>query len=248
MDCTFDLNNDSTEEPRLDSMFSNSPWMFPQENDNDGNTEPIDNNDASSAHDNLNTLLEHLRRKEQALDKREKEIEAKERANSSDILSAIESLRGLIENNQRKDEIISNLHSEITKHNENLADELMKPFLKSVIRIHDRLASTVANSRREEFRNRDDAYTWLGNAIEADRLSVEDMLEDEFDVTYFRPQAGDRYNPKEHTAIQSIPTDNAELGGTICECKQGGYRNIQNGRVEKNAVVVIFRYLKTQAD
>lgn len=273
MDCTFDANTDSFNETQND-IFTNNPWgqTLNTEQKPIEPTDRTDTADTDNAHANINTLLEHLRRKEEMLAKREEEMEYRERTitrremelcsqsgaraengvsqdiqeENSSILQSIESLRGAIESSNHKDDIIRELHSEVIRHNNNLADNLLRPYLKSIMRIHDRLASTAMNSRDEAFSGRDDAYVWLSKAVEADRLSVEDMLEDEFEVEYFRPDTGERYNPREHTSINSIPTEDENLGGTILECRQGGYRNVQTGRIEKNATVVIYRYTRNK--
>lgn len=124
-------------------------------------------------------------------------------------LSPIEARLGKIEkfmdDNSYKDGLIKKLHADLQERSADFIGQLKRPYLKSIIRIHERLNNTLAACSRPEAMTGDDAIARTLKKMKGDLLMVQDMLDDEYDLEYFLPAAGDRYDPRLHNALRSLP-------------------------------------------
>lgn len=162
------------------------------------------------------------------------------------IEAELKEIRKMLDETLYKDKIIKELHEELQKRNRDFYADMGKPYLKNIIKIYERLSGTYKAVSREEFKAKENALELAARSISNDRLMVEDMLSDDYDMTYFEPEPGSEYLPKEHTAVQSIPTDCKEQGGKIIECRQGGFRDANTGKVFKNAIVTVYKFENNQ--
>ena len=151
-------------------------------------------------------------------------------------------IRKMLDEVQYKDKIIKELHDELQKRNRDFYADIAKPYLKNIIKIFERISGTYKALNRDEFKEKADALELAIRAVENDKLMIEDLLNDDYDMTYFEPEAGVEYLPKEHTAVQSITTNQKEQGGKIIECRQGGFRDANTGKVFKSAIVTVYKY------
>ena len=195
---------------------------------------------------------------EQKLQEREKALEQRpvpadpaadvtQHAQASSIPSAglekeIKEIRKMLDENQYKDKIIKELHDELQKRSRDFYADIAKPYLKNIIKIFERISGTYKSLNREEFKGKENALELAIRAVENDKLMIEDLLGDEYDMVYFEPEAGSEYLPKEHTAVQSVATRQKEQGGKIIECRQGGFRDANTGKVFKSAIVTVYKY------
>ncbi len=192
---------------------------------------------------------------ENRLSEREKELARQEEIERQNTVNAnesnISSLKALLlenkkilEDNIYKDKIIKDLHEELQKKNRDFYADIAKPHLKRIIKVHERISNTYKTFNQEKFKGQENAFNLLLNALENDRLMIEDMLNDDYDIEYYEPIVDSIYLPKEHTAIQSISTNIEEKGGKIKECRQGGFKDSNTGKIFKPAVVTVYKYDK----
>ena len=143
-----------------------------------------------------------------------------------------------------KDNIIKELHTEVQKYNRDIFSQIAKPHLNAIIRIHTNFSGMVAKAKEEYMQSNSPLPENIYKRMKPTLLMIQDILEDEFDVRAFSPEVGDRYDPKLHQGIQSLSTRDPELGGTIVACKECGFVRSDNGKVIKQALVVVYRLEK----
>lgn len=160
----------------------------------------------------------------------------------SNLEKEIKEIKKTLDEVQYKDKIIKELHDELQKRNRDFYADIAKPYLKNIIKIFERISGTYKGLNRDELKTKEDALELAIRAVENDKLMIEDLLGDEYDMVYFEPEPGSEYMPKEHTAIQSIVTQQKELGGKIIECRQGGFRDANTGKVFKSAIVTVYKF------
>ena len=161
---------------------------------------------------------------------------------SSGIEKIIKEIWKMLEENQYKDKIIKELHDELQKRNRDFYADIAKPYLKNIIKIFERISGTYKSLNRDEFKEKENALELAIRAVENDKYMIEDMLGDEYDMIYYEPEVGSEYNPKEHTALQSVVTRQREQSGKIIECRQGGFRDANTSKVFKSAIVTVYKY------
>lgn len=154
----------------------------------------------------------------------------------------VREIRKMLDENLYKDKIIKELHDEVQKRNRDFYADMAKPYLKNIIKIFERISGTYKALNRDGFKQKENALELAIRAVENDKLMIEDMLSDDYDMAYFEPEAGSEYLPKEHTAVQSIATHLQEQGGKIIECRQGGFRDANTGKVFKSAIVTVYKF------
>lgn len=150
------------------------------------------------------------------------------------IIDHLDKIERMIDDNNYKDELVRKLHAEVQKGAQDQLAQLATPYARSIIKIHDRLADTLKNIA-------DLTPEAVIKTIEATRVMVEDMLDDDYDIVYYAPAVGDPFEPRVHSALRSIPTDDPAKVSTIAECRQGGFRNQVTGKVIKPALVTVYK-------
>ena len=153
----------------------------------------------------------------------------------------LERLRTLLEDSAYKDNLIKELHKELQQHRQGMLSDVAKPYLRSVMKIHERLRDTARYYARAEVRTEEDAYGRFLRKVESDVLTVQDMLEDDFGVSYFEAEAGGEFRPKEQHALKTVATTDAALAGRVAECLYGGFRMEETGKVVKAAQITLYK-------
>ena len=153
----------------------------------------------------------------------------------------LEELAAALRESAYKDNLIKELHGELQRHRQGMLAEVAKPYLRSVMKIHERLRDTAHYYARAEVRAEEDAYGRFLRKVESDVLTVQDMLEDDFGVTYFEAEPGGEFVPKEYHALKTVATTDAALAGRVAECLYGGFRSEETGKVVKAAQVTLYK-------
>ena len=153
----------------------------------------------------------------------------------------LERLGTLLEDAAYKDNLIKELHKELQQHRQGMLADVAKPYLRSVMKIHERLWDTARYYAREEVRKEADAYARFLRKVESDVVAVQDMLEDDFGVSYFEAEAGGEFRPKEQHALKTVATTDAALAGRVAECLYGGFRMEETGKVVKAAQITLYK-------
>ena len=157
------------------------------------------------------------------------------------LTERLDKLADLQEVNARKDEIIKDMHAEIQSLSRGVFDKFAKPFLSSIIRIYTHLAEEIDSARREFFETGSKEAETFYKRMDTSLQMVEDTLQDEFDAIRFTPVPGDTYEPRAHYAVKTINTDDTALAGTISVCRQSGFKNADDGKIIKQATVIVYR-------
>lgn len=163
------------------------------------------------------------------------------RIDLSPIEVRLDKIEKFMDDNSYKDGLIKKLHADLQERSADFIGQLKRPYLKSIIRIHERLNNTLAACSRPEAMTGDDAIARTLKKMKGDLLMVQDMLDDEYDLEYFLPAAGDRYDPRLHNALRSLPAPTPGQVGTIAECLAGGFMEQNGNRVVKSATVTVYK-------
>lgn len=161
------------------------------------------------------------------------------------VTNQLQMIEKWMDDESHKDELIHSLHKELEKHQTNLYSSIQRPFILSIIdidkRMNDRIKFTdklLCNAKSPE--NFKDIAEQIYKNFQFDRRTLLDTLEDEYDLTYYEPVIGEKFNPKEHSAIKTIETEDALQANTIQEVIYGGYKN-QEDKVYLKSKVVVFK-------
>ena len=163
------------------------------------------------------------------------------------VSEKLKSLETAISDTQHKDELIRNLHKEMEGLKNDFYASLRRPLIKSIVAIHRRMNERLKYLEMKMEEEGADSKALLDEAIrnmEFDCTTVLDTLEDEHDLVYFEPTAGEAYNPKEENAVQVVETDNPVLGGTVKDIIYGGFKESSTGRVWLKANIAVYRMKK----
>lgn len=163
---------------------------------------------------------------------------------SAELCQRLDKIESFLKETEYKDKIIRELHDDLQKKNRNFYAELTRPSIRSIIRIHEFIAGTLKSAKPKEGEDAEATLKRLQQAVEGNCVMIEDLLDDEYNISIFTPEKGDPYVPKEHAAVISIETDDPELAGTINECRQPGFRENETGKIVKNAVVSVYKLKK----
>ena len=158
----------------------------------------------------------------------------------AEVMAKLDKIIELAGDNAYKDDLIKKMHAEMLNLQGDVIAKATKPYLNAVIRVYTHLSDSF-NSLSRTAVDEGGKPSEAARHIEAAMLMVQDVLEDEFDIVPFGPHAGDTFEPRLHYAVQTMPTSDPEVAGTISSCRQRGFRNIQDNRIVKQAVVIAYR-------
>ena len=159
------------------------------------------------------------------------------------VLSRLEEVKTLLERDNYKDSIIKDLHKEMERLNGNFFEDIRRPMIKSIIAIHRRMTGRVKALAKNPMRT-DSDYEKLYDDMKFDLTTIADILEDEYDLEFYEPAAGDLYNPKEDNAVRVIAADSEQQDGLIAEVLYGGFKNASTDRIFLKANVIVYKYKK----
>lgn len=157
------------------------------------------------------------------------------------LIKKIMQMQSALDDMSYKDKIIKELHEELRKNSLDMQHEQAKPFLKSIVKIHERIIKTYRHFKKEGLGNNDLLYPQLLREVESNMLMIQDMLEDEYDLVYFEPPVNSQYMPKEQQALRTVATKNDSLGGNIAECLYGGFKDSNSEKIFKPAIVIVYK-------
>jgi hypothetical protein len=142
----------------------------------------------------------------------------------------------------RKDEIISDLHKELQTYKSDLRAEFMFPLLKSIILWEGRVTSIHNHHVVGKDEGKDAALLLTSLLSEYGKLALglRDILEENGIVAH-EPQPGDKFEPRLHRILETIPTGETGKELTIAAVKNQGFLDLKTGRFLKQAEVAIFK-------
>lgn len=162
-----------------------------------------------------------------------------------ELKSGQDELKALLERENYKDSIIKDLHKEMERLNGNFFEDIRRPMIKSIIAIHRQMTGRVKALEKnpsDASTDYEKLYNEMAKNLKFDMTAVADTLEDEYDLEFFEPAAGDFYNPKEDNAIRVIATDDAQQDGVIAEVLYGGFKNTSTERIFLKANVIVYKH------
>lgn len=158
-----------------------------------------------------------------------------ENSNLEEHLKSIEQHLGLQE---YKDRIIKDLHTELQQYKSGLRNEFTRPLIKRMLQWYDSIidcSSFYADKEytSENYRLMLDAYRKLGDG-------VEDLIY-EYDIEPFAPRLGDPYNPKQHHAVEILPTKDDCQHKTIARIYRSGFEDVISRQIIRPAQVSVYK-------
>lgn len=166
---------------------------------------------------------------------------------STVVLSRLDELKTLLDRDNYKDSIIKDLHKEMERLNGNFFEDIRRPMIKSIIAIHRQMTGRVKALAKNPTRGEADyekLYAEVAKNMNFDLTAIADTLEDEYDLEFYEPAAGDLYNPKEDNAVRVIVTDSEQQDGLIAEVLYGGFKNASTDRIFLKANVIVYKFKK----
>lgn len=156
----------------------------------------------------------------------------------------LEDIFSKIEDIEYKDKIIKDLHEDLRENRRDFTAELSKPFFHNLIKIHSMLRGVYMRFTKETAGKEDEIMAKILHEMENNMHMVQDMLEQEYNLEYYEPELNSKYIPKEHIGLQAIATDDESKAGTIAEVIYGGFRDLNNDKVFKQALVKPYKLEK----
>lgn len=134
--------------------------------------------------------------------------------------------------------VVHDMHQELTQLKKDFLADIKKDYVMSIVSIYERMADTNAHFTpgSETF----DA-TKVKHLLENNLLMIQDLLEDQYSVERFRPEAGDAYQPKRHKVMRVVDTADDTLANTVAQSLAPGFANSETGRVLRQARVVVYK-------
>lgn len=157
------------------------------------------------------------------------------------VAKALAELTEKVDNNAYQEKMIRELHEELQNYKRGLLEDLAKSYVMDIIKIYERVADTYAHF---DIDSPEFSAQKQKKILENNMLSISDMLEDQYSIETYDAVPGDKYQPKEHKAMRSIDTDDAEKAGTVAESISKGFRNYETGKIIRQARVNVYRLNK----
>lgn len=167
--------------------------------------------------------------------------------NNTELLSKLNELKEMLQQESHKDGIIKDLHKELEKLNGNFFEDIRRPMIKSIIAIHRQMTGRVKAIEKTPVGQDADyekLYQEMVKNLKFDMTAIGDTLEDEYDLEFFEPVAGDLYNPKEDNAIRVVSTDDEYQDGVIQKVLYGGFKNTNTDKIFLKANVIVYKFKK----
>jgi molecular chaperone GrpE (heat shock protein) len=160
------------------------------------------------------------------------------------VAASLNTLEGSVQDFSHKDKINKELHEELQKYKGGLRMEFVMPLLKSIIREYDRATKQhdfYLQKLQEE--QQGELFAKLLKEFNMLSLSLLDLLDD-YNIAPFSPKTGGDYSSKEHKVLKAIATEDADKDSKIEKCVACGFREIESGRLIRQAEVNIYQLTK----
>ena len=143
-----------------------------------------------------------------------------------------------LELQEYKDRIIKDLLTELQQYKSGLRNEFTRPLIKRMLQWYDSIIDCSSfyvdkEYTSENYRLMLDAYRKLGDG-------VEDLIY-EYDIEPFAPQPGDPYNPKQHHAVEILPTKDDYQHKTIARIYRSGFEDVISRQIIRPAQVSVYK-------
>lgn len=132
-----------------------------------------------------------------------------------------------------KEEQIARLHAELQQHREGLLERTTRPLLNAVIRVHDNLGKVVSSLRTRPPEEITPERTF--RVLDGFREDLE-LLLSQHGVESFDPH-DDVFDPRIHTVLRTVPTDDPSRIGRIAERVRPGF-SLGDALLQKARVAV----------
>ena len=166
-----------------------------------------------------------------------KENEANVDDEALSLLPLLKEIKKLLEEKEHLLKMNAEMHDELTKLRNSFIEDVKRPYIKGYLLIYDRLDDLIkANTE-----SLSSELTYVMNTINNIKLNILDILE-EFDIEVVEPEINSTFNPKEHRALKTIPTDEQEKDKTIAAVNSPGFYDAKNNRCFRAGNVEVFKF------
>ena len=141
-----------------------------------------------------------------------------------------------------KDGIIKDMHGELMEYRDGFKQEIMKPMVKSVIRLYDRLVklSAVYEAKFAAEENLPQVCRDFASEVSSCAEVILSSLA-EFDIERIQPEPGAQFDPKRHRCVKTEPVAENAVPNTISGVLKAGFENIETGRIIEYPEVVVVK-------
>lgn len=151
----------------------------------------------------------------------------------------------LLSDIEEKDEIIRDMHKELIEHRRGMKQELLKPFIKSMIGIQERIQSVanVYSKKFEQVENLPQEAKDLLTEVNGCICAVLNVL-DQHDIVMIEAKAGDVFDAKKHNCIGTRDWDQCEekpQERIIAGVEKNGFYNRNTGIVLSYTDVIVYK-------
>lgn len=140
-----------------------------------------------------------------------------------------------------RERIIDQLNTELDRLRLGDRRSLLRPVLLELCRLRDDLLKQ-AGSLPATF-SAEQAQSLLTSYADTVELALEAQS-----VRPFAPEPGDRFDPRRHRRLTSVPTTDEVQDGAVASTDRSGYTDEETERVLQHAGVVLYEYRAPAAD
>jgi molecular chaperone GrpE (heat shock protein) len=160
----------------------------------------------------------------------------------AEMTANVKAILAQVQDFVHKDKINKELHEELQLYRNGLRKEFINPMLKTVMREYDRAAQQYEfYLLKSEQEPQSELFMKLLKEFSIVALSLLDLL-DNYGVTPFTAETGSEYTPGEHQILKTEDTDDKDANGKVAKCTLCGFRDIETGRMLRQAEVEIFKF------
>jgi molecular chaperone GrpE (heat shock protein) len=140
-----------------------------------------------------------------------------------------------------KDKINKELHEELQQYQTGLRKEFVSPLLKSIIREHDRADHLHSFYFHEQ--EQVPQGELFGKLLKEFKVVTDCLLDvlSDYGLDPFVAKEGEPYSTKEHKLVDQREPATPEQNGTIAECVHCGFRDVESGRLMRQAEVIVYK-------
>ena len=143
-----------------------------------------------------------------------------------------------------KDKINDDLHKELQQYRNGLKESFNAPLLKAIVREYDRANKQYRfYFEKSQEEQQSELFNKLLSEFEMISFALLNLLSD-YDVESFEFNIGDTHDIKLQKIVEVIETEESQKDGSVAECVNCGFRNIETANLFRRAEVKIYKLKK----
>lgn len=154
-------------------------------------------------------------------------------------------LKTLLSFRERLEENAREMHKELEAYKSGFYEKITKPYLKALLELHTRFADVSNHFENVDLSTCDvrETYDRLLGQFKNSVQAIADRVYNDFGVDYFEPEVGDAFDPRQHKATSTVPTDDPEKHRIIIKVLAGGFKDVDGDKIINTARVETYAYV-----